>query len=810
MDAARPADLEYPAERSSPPAASLDTTTASLASSSSSPTLLDSFSRKHTYLRLSLTERCSFRCVYCMPPSGVPLTPKPHLLTTPEVMRIAKAFVEMGVKKVRLTGGEPLLRKDVAEIVRKLRDDLDVREIGLTTNGLVLERMLPELVSSGLTHVNISIDSLRHDRFAELSRMPGKTLDKIMSAIRAALSIRKEQTDGGLDPSKALKIKLNVVVMKGRNDDEVADFVDLTKNMDLDVRFIEYMPFFSNSWSTSLLVPSSDLLSSLSARHSNIERHVDSANDTTRHYTIPNHRGRFGFISSMTDHFCGSCNRVRVLADGGMKVCLFGDGGKGEVSLRDAIRQSPPASADGEDADLPLKQLISLALDKKHFKHAGLRNPLEIWQAAEGRKGGEETSGDAQQHGDLVRYPRPQRRTSPIQRSWGVQLATSITALSASERLQKRSRALGLGSPNFLPGLFKAQRLRLFSSTSSASNQGVLRSDEVEEDEEEDFNPWADLDDSTTDWERAQAKSSTTRSDQASASSAREEPSTGSNQLSGGMKLSEEEKMWLAAVSAKLDRDVGRNDSRPQRQRAPAQTLEYSPTPRIVYPSPPTSEPIREEPRVRNTPPATPPLAQSSRLTHLDASTHQPSMVNISSKPSTLRTATAVGKVFLPWSCLDLLSTSTTSGGSVSDGEGIGEVDSPAGKGPVFTTARLAGVMAAKRTAEWVPLCHSVPLDGCEILFDLVIPPPVGVTTTSSSSSTSSAAASMPYISIRATTTTRSATGVEMEALVAVQAAATTVWDMLKSVAGKEMRVGDVMVVQKSGGKSGDWIREEE
>jgi cyclic pyranopterin phosphate synthase len=355
-----------------------------------------------------------------MPPSGVPLTPKPHLLTTPEVIRIAKAFVEMGVRKVRLTGGEPLLRKDVAEIVRKLRDDLDVREIGLTTNGLVLERMLPELVSSGLTHVNISIDSLRHDRFAELSRMPGKTLDKVMSAIRAALNIRKAQIDGGMDPSKALKIKLNVVVMKGRNEDEVADFVDLTRDMDLDVRFIEvsrlnlsfarelvlmppssafssqYMPFFSNSWSTSLLVPSSDLLTSLSARHSNIERHIDSANDTTRHYTIPNHRGRFGFISSMTDHFCGSCNRVRVLADGGMKVCLFGDGGKGEVSLRDAIRQLPPSStgevAEGEDADLPLKQLISLALDKKHFKHAGLRNPLEIWQAAEGKKGGEATS----------------------------------------------------------------------------------------------------------------------------------------------------------------------------------------------------------------------------------------------------------------------------------------------------------------------------------------------------------------------------------------------------------------------------------
>lgn len=386
-----------------------------------------------------------------------------------------------------------------------------------------------------------------------------------------------------------------------------------------------------------------------------------------------------------------------------------------------------------------------------------------------------------------------------------------ITSLPALQDLQKRSRAQDLRGHNVLPSLSMGRGLRTFTSNSTALNRSApLRSEfEEDEEEEEDFNPWADLDDSTTEWERGQSKPGTLRPAQAD-TSASKEPSTSSDQTHGAMKLSEEEKMWLAAVSAKLERDAGSSEGQTRRQRqrqqqhASAQGLEYSPTPRIVYPPPHSGEFVHEEPRARSSPPRAAAPAQPTRLTHLDASTHQPSMVNVSSKPNTLRTATAVGKVFLPWSCLDLLSTSSSA--SKAEGDRIGEVDSPAGKGPVFTTARLAGVMAAKRTAEWVPLCHSVPLDGCEILFDLVIPSSYS----SSSSGSGFSSAPLPYISIRATTTTRSATGVEMEALVAVQAAATTVWDMLKSVAGKEMHVGEIMVLQKSGGKSGDWVREEE
>ncbi|CAO1628562.1 unnamed protein product [Sympodiomycopsis kandeliae] len=349
------------------------------ASAITPPTLYDTFNRKHTYLRLSLTEKCSFRCVYCMPKEGVPLTPDGHLLTTDEVKKIAKAFVQMGVTKVRLTGGEPLLRKDIVEIVRYLRHDLGVQEIGLTTNALVLARVLDPLVEAGLTHLNISIDSLKPDRFASLSRMSPNTLQKVLRTIDLSLAKRHAQLQQQ-HPSP-LKVKLNVVVIKGNNQDEAVDFVRFTKDRDIDVRFIEYMPFLSNSWSTSSLLPSADLLAAIQQQYpAAVNRSIDSSNDTTRHYSVSGFKGRFGFISSMTDHFCGTCNRVRVLADGAMKVCLFGSG-KGEVSLRDALRRQESTSTEHEEEHL--KGLISSALNRKHFKHAGMPDPKAIWQAAE-------------------------------------------------------------------------------------------------------------------------------------------------------------------------------------------------------------------------------------------------------------------------------------------------------------------------------------------------------------------------------------------------------------------------------------------
>lgn len=164
------------------------------------------------------------------------MTPDSRLLTTAEIRKVAAAFVEMGVDKVRLTGGEPLLRKDIVDIVTYISKDLGVRDVGLTTNGLVLDRYLDDLVEAGLTHLNISLDSLRSDRFSELTRMPHRALDKVKRSIDRALEVRQRQLARGQPP---LKVKVNVVVMKGINDDEVRDFVELTRTRDLDVRFIE-------------------------------------------------------------------------------------------------------------------------------------------------------------------------------------------------------------------------------------------------------------------------------------------------------------------------------------------------------------------------------------------------------------------------------------------------------------------------------------------------------------------------------------------------------------------------------------------
>ncbi|XP_017491659.1 PREDICTED: molybdenum cofactor biosynthesis protein 1-like, partial [Rhagoletis zephyria] len=199
--------------------------------------LSDTFGRKHDYLRISLTEKCSLRCLYCMPEEGVQLTPSEKLLTTEEILRLARLFVHrFGVKKIRLTGGEPLIRPDILDIVRQLNGlkAHGLQKIALTTNGIVFARQAAALHSAGLDSVNISLDTLRPERFEAITRRRGLTA--VLKAIEAALN-------EGFD-----SVKINVVPLRGVNDDEAEDFVQLTKSAGLEVRFIEYMPFEGNRW----------------------------------------------------------------------------------------------------------------------------------------------------------------------------------------------------------------------------------------------------------------------------------------------------------------------------------------------------------------------------------------------------------------------------------------------------------------------------------------------------------------------------------------------------------------------------------
>lgn len=309
--------------------------------------MTDRHSRRHSYLRISLTERCNLRCTYCMPEDGVPLSPSADLLSTPEVARLVGIFAGAGVSKVRLTGGEPTLRKDLPDIVRLTRE-AGVREVGLTSNGIVLGRMLPALVDAGLNRLNVSLDTLREDRFETMTRRKG--LSRVLESVERAVDLGMES------------VKLNVVVMRGSNEDELPAFVDLTRDRPINVRFIEYMPFDGNRWDFSKMMTYREMATDVE-RHAGrpLVRMGDPAGEVAKNFKLEGHEGTVSFVTSMTDHFCGDCNRVRVMADGALKVCLFGHS---EVSLRNAMREG----ASDED----LRYVVAAALDRKHARHAGM------------------------------------------------------------------------------------------------------------------------------------------------------------------------------------------------------------------------------------------------------------------------------------------------------------------------------------------------------------------------------------------------------------------------------------------------------
>jgi len=318
--------------------------------------LEDSFGRFHDYLRISLTEKCNLRCKYCMPEEGVPLSPSDTQLTTPEIVKLATFFVEQGVTKIRLTGGEPTVRPDITELMAQIGalKSKGLKSIGITTNGIALHKQLPALMEGGLDGINMSLDTLHEKKFTFITRRNGfKHAKKSLDAALAA------KEDAG-SPLKTLKI--NCVVMRGLNEEEVADFVGLTEHASLDVRFIEYMPFDGNQWKDSKFVSYAEMLDSIKERFPTIERtpDMDKPNDTSKAWKVPGFKGKVGFITSMSNHFCGTCNRLRITADGNIKVCLFGSE---EVSLRDMLRSGA--------TDEELATVAHAAVWQKHFAHGG-------------------------------------------------------------------------------------------------------------------------------------------------------------------------------------------------------------------------------------------------------------------------------------------------------------------------------------------------------------------------------------------------------------------------------------------------------
>lgn len=349
--------------------------------------LTDSFGRSHSYLRISLTERCNLRCTYCMPEAGIThLTPSSELLTSDEILRLASIFVRLGVTKVRLTGGEPTLRPDLVKIMKGLSSlrERGLTTIAMTTNGIVLERQLDQLTAAGLTHVNISLDSLHPRRFAALSRRSEASWHQVWASIQSAVASSSLQG----------AVKVNCVVVRGTNEDEVADFAALTNKLPIDIRFIELMPFDGNDYRASATVGWREMLATIKARFPDVAPSLEG-DGTSKMWKIPGSAGRIGFISTMTDAFCGTCSRLRLTADGNIRACLHGDQ---EFNLRTVLRSG------GSDDDVV--SLISSAVMGKHFALGGKKNAEGLAKAAATALPESVSTTDAIKNNDEVRRKR--------------------------------------------------------------------------------------------------------------------------------------------------------------------------------------------------------------------------------------------------------------------------------------------------------------------------------------------------------------------------------------------------------------------
>lgn len=274
-------------------------------------TIIDQYNRIHDYLRISLTERCNLRCFYCMPEKGILLSEKSMLMSKDEIIAIAGEFVKLGVKKIRLTGGEPLLRKDAAEIITAL-SQFPV-ELTLTTNGILVDNFIDVFKQAGIKHLNVSLDSLQPEKMSKITRRD--YFDRIMNNVNLLIE-------------NNFIVKINTVLIRGVNDDEIIDFIAWTQNKPVHVRFIEFMPFDGNKWDWSKGVSLAEILNILKREFDTVEvqnviKLIDHKNDTSKNYKIKGFEGTFAVISSVTNPFCDSCNRIRLTADGKIKNCLF-------------------------------------------------------------------------------------------------------------------------------------------------------------------------------------------------------------------------------------------------------------------------------------------------------------------------------------------------------------------------------------------------------------------------------------------------------------------------------------------------------
>lgn len=283
--------------------------------------LFDNHGRPINYLRLAVTDRCNLRCFYCMPEEGIKYMPKKELLTFEEIERLVTMLAEMGISKIRLTGGEPFVRNDLMQLIRRIVEIDGIKDVHLTTNGILTTQHIPELKRLGIASVNLSMDTLDRERFKMITRRDefGKTRETLQSLL-----------------DHEIPVKINTVVMEGKNIEDILSLVELTKDQNVSVRFIEEMPFNGEgSHYASLAWTHKKILEHIKQEFLNIQKVQDPENSTAYHYQIPGFKGSVGIIAAFSRTFCGTCNRIRITAQGILKTCLYDDG---VLNIKDLMR----------------------------------------------------------------------------------------------------------------------------------------------------------------------------------------------------------------------------------------------------------------------------------------------------------------------------------------------------------------------------------------------------------------------------------------------------------------------------------------
>ncbi|MDD4801486.1 MAG: GTP 3',8-cyclase MoaA [Syntrophomonas sp.] len=307
--------------------------------------MFDTMGRNINYLRISITDRCNLRCRYCMPLEGVERLGHNRILTFEEIARLVSIAARLGIRKVRLTGGEPLIRRNVCQLISYIRAIPEIDDIAVTTNGSLFYDMAEELRAAGLDRVNFSLDTMVAEKYHYITRQ-GK-LEDAMMAINRALELK-------MDP-----VKINTVMIKGFNDNEIMDFADLAYNKPLHIRFIEFMPIGDlKFWNRGNIVNSSEAMSIIKKRYKLVEGRTIKGSGPAKYYELEGGRGSVGFISPMSNHFCGECNRIRMTAEGKLRGCLYD---KTESDLMLAMRNGA--------SDEELGRIFSSTINNKPDKH---------------------------------------------------------------------------------------------------------------------------------------------------------------------------------------------------------------------------------------------------------------------------------------------------------------------------------------------------------------------------------------------------------------------------------------------------------